>query len=764
MEPEGPLTPGSSYGPPSLDSAQSILSCTLQSSHHPEETDALTSAGSSWDQVGGEGSVQGEVTEVSTDLGRSVLGGFRSSAFPSSLNWDSDSEKETLDEEELQHLSNPHGLAAHSPGSPSSGLRRDNEDDPERQNVQLLHGELTVCHPGGGHRDNNSESTKTGESAGAQLGQVESADAKIWNVSEGAELFLPKVKPKGDCQMEEREVDNSVGDEGEGRPSGRETKECDTDVYTFPGDSDPESPPPAPWAHCTFVQRCRTKRVLLRPFSGLGSSNSTLADDGQETGAALNEDGTVFDFDADVLRKEATEEQIEFRGDREEEVEEESAAGAVQEIFTCVECSIYFNKQLHLQEHMVEHSQRGPGGGGGGGGHVEEASHFQCVECGWELPDEEALSEHHRRHEESRLKILEEIQKLNENEKPTEPQKTDVGLEGGVKSDSNVSTQDSSQVLTPGEETVPETVPPPPLSPLQAVKTTVVPAVVFSDSTSPNSVRPSVHGRAGFSYRRRFACTKCSFNGKTSQALANHSKVHNRNKTTPPTDPTHPTASASEAALREHQKRSHPGPSPGGRSLTSFEDGVGPEQEVTNRRRRRRTAQLQESNATPGPGPAQVSSDSDHPGHCTSITLESDKQSSSMWRSVKENHSPEVEDDGKVLRRSTRVSTAAAEPDGDDDGEAAEQSFLVEEISDEDNDVNDEEAKALKSVERKCPYCPDRFHNGIGLANHVRGHLNRVGVSYNVRHFISPEEVKAIERKFSYQKKKKKGQRSLRVI
>ncbi|NWX38540.1 WIZ protein, partial [Notiomystis cincta] len=51
----------------------------------------------------------------------------------------------------------------------------------------------------------------------------------------------------------------------------------------------------------------------------------------------------------------------------------------------------------------------------------------------------------------------------------------------------------------------------------------------------------------------------------------------------------------------------------------------------------------------------------------------------------------------------------------------------------------------MKNEERKCPYCPDRFHNGIGLANHVRGHLNRVGVSYNVRHFISAEEVKAIE-------------------
>lgn len=33
-----------------------------------------------------------------------------------------------------------------------------------------------------------------------------------------------------------------------------------------------------------------------------------------------------------------------------------------------------------------------------------------------------------------------------------------------------------------------------------------------------------------------------------------------------------------------------------------------------------------------------------------------------------------------------------------------------------------------------------------------------MGVSYNVRHFISPEEVNAIEKKFSYQKKKKKGE------
>ncbi|NXY39578.1 WIZ protein, partial [Pomatorhinus ruficollis] len=61
-------------------------------------------------------------------------------------------------------------------------------------------------------------------------------------------------------------------------------------------------------------------------------------------------------------------------------------------------------------------------------------------------------------------------------------------------------------------------------------------------------------------------------------------------------------------------------------------------------------------------------------------------------------------------------------------------------------DLLGSEGTMLKNEEeRRCPYCPDRFHNGIGLANHVRGHLNRVGVSYNVRHFISAEEVKAIE-------------------
>ncbi|KAK5914513.1 hypothetical protein CgunFtcFv8_008952 [Champsocephalus gunnari] len=249
MEPE---TPGTSYGPPASNSAQTpptSLNCTLQSSCSPHVRDDLMSAKCSRAQAEDEGPEAGRISQR------------RPSAFPSSLSWDSDSERETLDEEELQHFSNPHGLAAHSPGSPSAGLRLDGEDDREPGEVQPSHTEPDSSPPVEGHGDNNA-STKADEPNASQPGQTDYSEVR--NVSE--ELFLSKVKPKEGCQMEE-EADNS---EAEKRPEGKETKEPGRDVYTFPGDSDPESPPPATWAQCTFVQRCRKKRVLLRPFSGLG--------------------------------------------------------------------------------------------------------------------------------------------------------------------------------------------------------------------------------------------------------------------------------------------------------------------------------------------------------------------------------------------------------------------------------------------------------------------------------------------------------------
>ncbi len=62
----------------------------------------------------------------------------------------------------------------------------------------------------------------------------------------------------------------------------------------------------------------------------------------------------------------------------------------------------------------------------------------------------------------------------------------------------------------------------------------------------------------------------------------------------------------------------------------------------------------------------------------------------------------------------------------DDEDEEDVVSRLINALTEEDDEDNDREG-LLKSVERKCPYCPDRFHNGIGLANHVRGHLKQSG-------------------------------------
>ncbi|XP_062412241.1 zinc finger protein 644 [Sardina pilchardus] len=47
---------------------------------------------------------------------------------------------------------------------------------------------------------------------------------------------------------------------------------------------------------------------------------------------------------------------------------------------------------------------------------------------------------------------------------------------------------------------------------------------------------------------------------------------------------------------------------------------------------------------------------------------------------------------------------------------------------------------------KSCPYCPAVFESGVGLSNHVRGHLHRVGLSYDARHMVSPEQVASQDR------------------
>ncbi|KAL2090348.1 hypothetical protein ACEWY4_015036 [Coilia grayii] len=52
----------------------------------------------------------------------------------------------------------------------------------------------------------------------------------------------------------------------------------------------------------------------------------------------------------------------------------------------------------------------------------------------------------------------------------------------------------------------------------------------------------------------------------------------------------------------------------------------------------------------------------------------------------------------------------------------------------------------FSSDRKTCPYCPAVFESGVGLSNHVRGHLHRVGLSYDARHMVSPEQVASQDR------------------
>uniref|UniRef100_A0A3B5PYY5 WIZ zinc finger b n=1 Tax=Xiphophorus maculatus TaxID=8083 RepID=A0A3B5PYY5_XIPMA len=798
MEPDGqPLTPGTSNGPLSYGSAQNptaanFLSCSLESSCSPNLSDGVMTADCAWGLDG-----EDDPERAAADPQRDAQRRFKSSAFPSSLSWDSDSEKEALDEEELQNFSNPHGLATHSPGSPSAGLRLDGEDDQEFEKLHSLSSTTDTSTPAEGRSDNN-ESTNKEEPNTSRLGQTES-DNRVWSVSEVAEPFLSKRKPK-QASPKEEEADS---DEGETKPKGNEARELERDVYTFPGDSDPESPPPAPWAHCTFIQRCRRKRALLRPFSGIGSPK-THKSEGLSPQTSKTDDTAVLSRAAEVYEFEEVsfdDGETKYRDNDGKEVEaEESGQGAGNEIFTCVECSIYFKKQVHLQEHMTEHCQISPGGGRRSG----KGSRLRCAECGWNLPNRPALADHQRRHQESRLKILEEIEKLNENEKAKESDALESRAVRHGSTDPTVAQYTGE--MSDGDMGK---------SPLVSTASFSVqdsdPAVIDVDSVTPSS--SSVRSPAA-AHRRRFVCTECNFSTRTSQALANHSKIHKRKKQI-----LHPHPS--QKVLREPGKMSTKEDNEASQSLTSnaqilnlapdcrylSECGSPPnaapvtnqgditasEDSTTSDRgadRRFRTAgklcadrskfdceaddvtlpgseaeeQKRDLCDEPKPSLREASSPVGRKLHNTEESSPQHEAtlSTPAKKSAKDQDKQEVPKDRKVffLRRSSRVTVTQAQTDSDDDDDDTDEEhmrcFLSEGVFEKAADEIDEDSEALRSVERKCPYCPDRFHNGIGLANHVRGHLKRVGVSYNVRHFISPEEVNAIEKKFSYQKKKKK--------
>lgn len=241
----------------------------------------------------------------------------------------------------------------------------------------------------------------------------------LFAVEQDKKSHPPETTPKEGCQKEEKDKRKMLNSRGREE---KNTKE--PDVYTFPGDSEPESPPPGPWAHCTFIQRRRKKRAILRPFSGLDTWQRTTGTGrktrGKPSGAKERKKttkvgGGMFEFTEEKEEK--------VRGRQRSVVDHQLDGGLSQDIFTCVECSIYFKKRAHLREHMREHGQVGRSGKKWQGGEKDSWSGhltknaFECIECGLEFLDKVLLLDHQQCHEESRQKILEEIKKLNEGDK-----------------------------------------------------------------------------------------------------------------------------------------------------------------------------------------------------------------------------------------------------------------------------------------------------------------------------------------------------------
>ncbi|TSK87511.1 Protein Wiz [Bagarius yarrelli] len=767
----------------------------------------------------------------------------RSGVFSSSLTWDSDSEKETLDEEQLQQFSNPHGLAAHSPGSPTCEQKQDKMDcgvyrTPEQPNKGVLDKNPA----------NSLDAHCLDRDACKDPGMVQSSTQqcvkknKSGCVPDQIGPLSTDIKPKEGCQKEK-------GKEKEFEQKDVK-RDLERDVYTFPGDSDPESPPPGPWAHCTFIQRRRKKRALLRPFSGLnpwqctpGRKTRVNPSRTKECSKFVNDKKGVFEF------KEEEDDKVQNQ-EHAQEVKEELCQG----MYTCVDCSKYFTKAAHLKKHMQEHDQHG-----GSKGRIEEdnsrrlrvkKSVFECMECGQNFPDRLVLLDHHRRHHEAQNKT--EMGKLKEKKKR-------ASCRNSRKPDKE-SLANSRQLKCNFSSNVPQEL-------AKHVKTHTTQTRASGPRLSPRFHRRS--GRKTWTRRSGNAAsttvvsdrypTRASVQTGGSKPEVNHLQAkdcdpQSKNKAdlfpgpgqnpTLMTDPAEPTdkpelesaqtetalpaspclqeeSGSAEVGLGEENasKLQSPVPSlPNVKAETQQKDVVF---KVTGNRSSKRvgrrgirrtrarcrphskstnikdtninmqnteeTTELIDKTSVP-PDPVEnpsLANKTDMEPSSPALDLNASsppKASQDLKTETNEETLPESEKDEcslktAVVEKNTDdtindfVNVKDDEDDDDDDDDdddgGGNQNDNVSDQEDNDDIVNhlldvlteEEEAEdgiLLQTVEKKCPYCQDCFDNGIGLANHIRGHLNRVGVSYKVRHFISPEEVNAIEKKFSYQKKKKK--------
>ncbi|XP_055975266.1 protein Wiz isoform X2 [Sorex fumeus] len=441
---------------------------------------------------------------------------------------------------------------------------------------------------------------------------------------------------------------------------------------------------------------------------------------------------------------------LEEEDDDDDDDEDEDKEPAV---FPCLECSIYFPHKAHLLEHMSQH-RRAPG--------QEPPAHLtplSCGECGWAFADPQTLQQHRRLHQASREKILEEIQKLKQvpagegwgtglpgphcalDDRPGEPLAATAVLAcppPGASSSSSSGLQAcwycgflaSSETLLREHVRLAHAAPPWD-GPSQEVHDCIPPAVDYFGQVKPFLGPDWQEGPAGHSPSMELGrgCPPLGWTGPQLPRLTR----------------------ASASCSVQLQQDVPPDPLGAGSYPWSDEEEEG-------------IPLTPEVDAPPGAGLWLSPST---PGRIPPRALELRR---TFWEALRAAEASTLQQ--RQLRWTVPVvllprvgpevlATTMAARQGAPEalrltGAHPLDLLLLDTPLGLDALLGGDPMAALRPEERRCPYCPDRFHNGIGLANHVRGHLNRVGVSYNVRHFISAEEVKAIERSCSFQKKKKK--------
>ncbi|XP_029440002.1 protein Wiz isoform X2 [Rhinatrema bivittatum] len=554
---------------------------------------------------------------------------------------------------------------------------------------------------------------------------------------------------------------------------------------------------------------------------------------------------------------------------KEDLVEEEDAS-----VYTCIECSIYFKKKEHLLDHMLQHSQAPD--------QEQERDilavtcHFSCNECGWTFRDSLSLEQHSRLHQESREKIIEEIQKLNEF--------SDEGREARLQCPKCIFGTNSSKVFVQHakmhvRERKDQGVKSMSLFGNAGGKMHEAPVTQIYTHFQPNELPPSpssqvqAYGGVGSS-KSLSTCFLCGFPAPNEDILKEHMKYSHSNLSWDveafKEDTSQPGTSRdayvprprtfsepdyfgqAERLLSPPQQKSPNRYEPKhsfsmGHSRLEKNESNKKTLQIPKFQARKQTlygSKQKKLGANPL-GPAKTYSSQmglkmkkRGPGHPRGLCGENRSRPQGtlvdVWRSWSSENNHGNRGEGRAVgsdivrakkmvhskrfvvpqsaldvKRCFRDTLRLADPSAMSKRQqhqlrnmvpivllkalnlchkkrkaqhgkmfkrkaAAEAGPPRDALLDENypldflfrdpqlegslipDDLLDPDSLILRNEERKCPYCPDRFHNGIGLANHVRGHLNRVGVNYNVRHFISAEEVKAIEQKFSFQKKKKK--------